>query len=452
MFKCFVHWFVFRLIRLFYSRIEVRGLDRIPRDAPVIFVLNHPNGVLDPVLLMTALGRQVTFLSKSTLFAYPLSRWASESFGALPVFRTKDIGRRGGAVNEADMATRNETTFARGRELLAKGGAMALFPEGTTHSEPRLLKLRTGAARLALSAADKFSWASGLVVVPVGLWYESKTRFRTPALLVGGEPLRIDDFRERYLSDPRAAARHVTDHLEERLAAVVLQAENRNLLKAIPAVAAWTAPNGHAGGLAARHAWAATLLSSYEKLKRRNPDRLDFLAGRIRRYATLLRSFGITDPWQLEETTLRPRRAVGRGLVLLLLGLPALVGVILSFVPHRLSGTLARHVKRGKQTQAGMVKIVGGAVLELLTWVIEAAIVGAVFGPWWGFALFCCAPLFAYAAVRWVEMWSTFVDLLRVLRFRGPLVGLRYRLEAVRKELAQHVIEAVESVRESADP
>ena len=49
----------------------------------------------------------------------------------------------------------NEATFAGCRALLRTGQPIALFPEGTTHSNTTMLPLRTGAARIALSAESE---------------------------------------------------------------------------------------------------------------------------------------------------------------------------------------------------------------------------------------------------------------------------------------------------------
>ena len=224
MFKRLFKTIAFGLVRLFYSKIEVHGRENLLADTPLIFVLNHPNGIIDPVLLMIAMRRPVAFLSKSTLFTNPINRWILDIFGALPVFRRQDIGKRGGAKDEQHMIASNEETFARCRRLLCQGRAMALFPEGKTHSEPELLPLRTGAARIALSAEAETDWAIDMHMVPVGLWYEHKTRFRTAALLVVGEPLIIDDYADAYAADARQTARDVTDLIEEVLDGVVLQA------------------------------------------------------------------------------------------------------------------------------------------------------------------------------------------------------------------------------------
>src|SRR5688572_13327696 len=86
------------LIRLYYREIAVSG--RPPANGPVILVANHPNGLLDPLVLCIGVGRPVAFLGKSTLFSNPLARLILRAFAAIPVFRAK----------EADTA-QNEDTF-----------------------------------------------------------------------------------------------------------------------------------------------------------------------------------------------------------------------------------------------------------------------------------------------------------------------------------------------------
>src|SRR5450432_1317910 len=165
--EALIRWLTEALVRLYYPVRLVEGGARIPRDRPVVFVLNHPNGLLDPIVLRVATGRATRFLAKSTLFGNPLGRLA--------------MG-----------ASRNDESFARCRAALARGEALALFPEGVSHSDPQLRPLKTGAARITLSAEREVADAGGqlgAVVVPVGLFYERKTLFRSRVLLDVGEPL-----------------------------------------------------------------------------------------------------------------------------------------------------------------------------------------------------------------------------------------------------------------------
>src|SRR3954468_22748962 len=197
-----VRLLILGLIQLFYPRIEARGEEHLP-EGPTLFMLNHPNGLLDPLVLMQALGRHVSFLAKSTFFVNPIGRVLMQAFGALPVYRQRDVGKPGGPPAGATDA--NEATFAGCRALLRTGKPIALFPEGTTHSNTMMLPLRTGAARIALSAEAEANWQLGLRVVPVGLWYQNKSRFRSSALVVIGKPFSLADFAATYQNDNNAA-------------------------------------------------------------------------------------------------------------------------------------------------------------------------------------------------------------------------------------------------------
>jgi 1-acyl-sn-glycerol-3-phosphate acyltransferase len=123
--------------------------------------------------------------------------------------------------------TRNRETFARAREALSRGGVIALFPEGASHDEPKLLALKTGAARIALGAA----LGEGLQIVPAGLYYTWKTRFRSSALLTFGEqipvsPVALDERGE----PPLAATKELTRRIEDALSRLTLGAESREAL------------------------------------------------------------------------------------------------------------------------------------------------------------------------------------------------------------------------------
>jgi glycerol-3-phosphate O-acyltransferase / dihydroxyacetone phosphate acyltransferase len=146
------------LVRLYYPARSVDSGERIPRGKPLVFVLNHPNGLLDPIVLRVASGRPSRFLAKSTLFGNPLGRLAMSAFGSIPVYRAHESGARSGD------ASRNDVSFARCRAELAAGSVLALFPEGVSHSDPEMRPLKTGAARIALSGRAhraRGSWGAG---------------------------------------------------------------------------------------------------------------------------------------------------------------------------------------------------------------------------------------------------------------------------------------------------
>jgi 1-acyl-sn-glycerol-3-phosphate acyltransferase len=201
------------MIHTFFRRVEVDGLERLPTTGPVITVANHANGLVDGLLLMSTLPRWPRFLGKATLFRItplkPLLRLA----GVIPVYRAKDA-----KPGDTDRASQNDATFAECRRLLGQGALVAIFPEGISHDLDTLQPLRTGAARIALTAAAE--GAIDLDIVPIGLAYDAKATFRSHALVTIGDPIPVRQWAEAYVTDERATVRACTGAISEGLRAV----------------------------------------------------------------------------------------------------------------------------------------------------------------------------------------------------------------------------------------
>jgi hypothetical protein len=76
--------------------------------------------------------------------------------------------------------------------VLKGNGAVLIFPEGTSHSNTRLVPLKSGLARVALQARN--SDIKSLQIMPIGLVFENKA---TPGSAIGvqvGEPISVDDW------------------------------------------------------------------------------------------------------------------------------------------------------------------------------------------------------------------------------------------------------------------
>jgi len=421
------------LVRLYYPTRVLDGAERIPLGKPLIFVLNHPNGLLDPLVLRVVTGRPSRFLAKSSLFRNPFGRLAMDAFGSLPVYRPHES-------SAADVA-RNEETFARCRAELASGGFLALFPEGTSHSDPQLRPLKTGAARIALSAEAEREGALGVTIIPAGLAYDRKTTFRSSVLLVVGEPIAVAPMLEDYRRDERATVTALTDEIASRLDAIVLQAESRDLLAGIARVARWT--SDQPDDPAARHRRARELAAAYQRLRERDPARVDAVVAEVRGYWSTLRRLGVRDPWALEMGAPRAAAVLGAVGKLALAAPLALAGALMGWVPYRLSGTVARRVTKDEDILS-TVKLLAGSLFLFVGWSLEAALVGWWRGAAWALPTFALGLGGGYVALRFEELLHDGRIAWRALSMRAFHFGTARRLAERRRALADAVARALE--------
>lgn len=173
----FVRSIVAFALNLFYRVEVVRHLSDL--SGPVMFVGNHPNSLIDPALVFVITDRQVTFLAREPLFRAPVLGWLLKGLGALPVYRKQD---------HPGLMEKNEGTLETAAAALAGSKAITIFPEGKSHSAPQLSDIKTGCARIALKVARK---GTALRIVPIGLTYAQKHRFRSRVHVEVGEPILV---------------------------------------------------------------------------------------------------------------------------------------------------------------------------------------------------------------------------------------------------------------------
>lgn len=437
----FIRWLARTALSIFYRRVEVEGASRVPLDRPLVLVANHPNGLIDPALLFGWLPVTPRFLGKSTLWRIaplvPLLRLAA----VIPVYRKQD---------QADLS-RNAETFARCHELLAAGGAIALFPEGGSHAEPALLPLKTGAARIVLGAEGERG-PLGLRVVPVGLVFDVRGRFRSRALVRVGapiDPLAVagEGWREQSPEAVRALTAAIEDGLEEVTLNFESWEQARLVGRAAEVLARDAADLPRRQSLAAELEARRAVLLGYRDLVARHPGRVAAVAAEVAAYEALLGAAGVRDRQVAARYPLPGvARWLGRTLAILLGWLPlAAIGSVLNLLPYLAVTGVARVFGR-PEDQRATYKVYPALLLYPVTWGIEAwaaARMAAAPGPggWLpaaaALAVFLAGPLTGAAALAFHDRRRQLQAEARAfltLRTRRRLAEeLRRRREAVRR-------------------
>ncbi|HSL82603.1 MAG TPA: 1-acyl-sn-glycerol-3-phosphate acyltransferase [Thermoanaerobaculia bacterium] len=291
-----------RLLRLFFRRIEVVGLEHVPPGAGGVLIAWHPNGLLDPALILTHFPKRVVFGARHGLFAWPGLGRLLRYLGTVPIYRPQDAGMDDAARREANRQSLD--TLAR---EVAEGSFAALFPEGVSHDEPGLQALRPGAARLYLRARELTPpGGPPPVVIPVGLHYDRKNLFGSGALVELHPPLDVPAELARPApgeAERRRQVEGLTTLFDRALTEVVLATESweihhlmhrlRKVFRAERAARAGARPGKPT--LQERVLGLARVRRGYLARRESDPEETARILGRVKRYDKMLHALGIED-------------------------------------------------------------------------------------------------------------------------------------------------------------
>jgi hypothetical protein len=361
----------------------------------------------------------------------PLVSWFVKAMNCLPVYRKQD------GANTAD----NGRTLDAARAILAKGGAIALFPEGTSHSDPKLKPLKTGAARLALGAAAD---GANIQIIPVGLHYTDKAIFRSDALMTYGAPIDVprvilDDNAE----PPREAALLLTEQIRAGLNEVTVQAESTEFFDLLcKAESLFTAASsGEEDALADRATILREFSSHYDELKDRVPKRLWRLRRRIESHFALLSALKLRAGHpDLHDFT--PGNVVGytlRNLVMLILCGPlALLGWVWHMPAYYTVRAIA-FLSKGDTDQRATIKLIAALLLFPASWIAVGLALGLLFGWVTGLCVGLSGPFLGYIVLHFKERVERIGLATRALTVfltrRRHLERLSLQRSALRNEL-----------------
>ena len=177
----------FRLMRLyvklglffFTKKIKVVGLKNVPKKGAVLFAINHPNGLIDPLIVTTNNPRASYFLVKAAAFKNPIIEKILNSLNLIPIYRMRD---------GIDQLAKNEAVFNKCYNIFNRGKSLMIFPEGSDCRDRTVRPLSKGFTRIVYGAIEKYPNLK-IQVVPVGLTYQNASQFPCKVALHYGTPI-----------------------------------------------------------------------------------------------------------------------------------------------------------------------------------------------------------------------------------------------------------------------
>ena len=205
------------------KKIIVNGKENIPKKGAILFMANHPNGLIDPLIITTNNPRTNYFLTRAASFKKPLVRWFLNSLNLIPIYRIRD------GVNQLN---KNKEVFERCFDLLDNQKALMIFPEGSHDKRRTVRSLSKGFSRIVFGAIERNPKLQ-IQIIPVGITYQDSSSYPFKVSLNYGTPILANDFYKSNLnhSDIKEIKDVISDQLKTLSVHIPLTEEYGKLIE-----------------------------------------------------------------------------------------------------------------------------------------------------------------------------------------------------------------------------
>lgn len=204
--------------QLYFRKVRVVGLGNVPAKGPVIYAITHQNSLLDAYLSNGFSWRSPYYLVRADIYNNKFVDKLMRSIKTLPIYRIRD---------GADSMKKNDKIFDATKEILTKGGVVAIFPEGSHSLIHKVRPLKKGIARIAFMADAATDFNLNVQIIPIGINYESYFSTKGRTLVTFGKPISVADYKQTYLEDQNNAYRELLVELSSRMKSSILHIESK---------------------------------------------------------------------------------------------------------------------------------------------------------------------------------------------------------------------------------
>ena len=201
----FVKYYIRIGFAFYFKKIQIHHAENIPKKKAVIFVANHQNALLDPILIGSTNPREMHYLTRAQVFKKPVIKALLHSINMLPIYRIRD---------GFESLSNNEAVFQNCYSLLEKQSAILIFPEGNHNLKRRVRILSKGFTRIVFGALEH-NPNNEIVIVPVGINYSEPTKYASKVSLYYGKPIDVRPYWENY--DKNDSVTNIKEDVREQL-------------------------------------------------------------------------------------------------------------------------------------------------------------------------------------------------------------------------------------------
>ncbi|HLP55903.1 MAG TPA: 1-acyl-sn-glycerol-3-phosphate acyltransferase [Fluviicola sp.] len=392
--------------RLFYRR-QLQINNKHPRYGSTIYVCNHPNSFMDPLLIGHNNKPIVHFMARADVFKWWLKPivWAAHM---LPIYRQHD---------GEDTKAKNQGSFDEVNRSLAIGRNILIFGEGFTDDVAiRGLKpVKKGAARMGFSALEAINWSKNIYMCALGITYTDRNTMGSESLLVNGERICLNDYKDAYQANPSKTINEVTKLIERDMQECITYVADKNWYSFLENVMQLTRKGinhqNHDRNIPLKERWeySRRLAKWMNAQKLDENEELVSLKKDMDAYFNLQKRMKMQDRFVLAKDHPELKNRTKELLIILFAWPLAILGMIHGFIPYIVVKKFTEKSFRRKVFW-GSVKMMLGKLLGTIYNIPIICVVTHYFLPYWwlGIIYYFIVPMICWVAWRYVVAISEF--------------------------------------------
>ena len=376
--------------RTYFKKFKYQGKEKIPKNAGIIYAVNHQNAFLDAIVIATQTDAPLNFLARADIFKKKIANKILRNFYMLPVYRQRD------GVNTIE---KNKITFDDCHEILNQKGNLVIFPEGNHNYKKTLRPLKKGLARIALGTLSKFGKETPLYIIPLGIDYESHFKMNSDILLNVGEPINVSDHYSKFIENSVDAINKLTLKIAEDLESLIINIQDIEnydelyyLLHGFPFLEKNQDPKR-------KFDLRKEKLIKAESLSTQNPEDYKNIITDVKIVKSFMSKHEIK-PYLINKPPSSYLVLVVLSLILLLLSPFHLIGLVTNYIPYKIPVWFVENKIKDKHFHASLKQAMG-VLLFIFYWLLITLSI-TIFKDWsYGIIFLLIAPIIAMVNFRY---------------------------------------------------
>ena len=409
--------------RTYFKNFKYLGKEKIPKNAGIIYAVNHQNAFLDPIVIAGQTDNPINFLARADIFKNKFVSKLLRSVYMLPIYRQRD---------GVDTIEKNQKTFEDCYKILKNNGHLIIFPEGNHNSKKKLRTLKKGVSRIALGTLSKYGKNIPLYIVPVGIDYENHYNMNSDILLNVGEPININNFFDEYVKSPVEVLNKLTHQIRQNLESVLIHIKDDENYDEIYFLLHRFSLNNETE-IERKFKIRNSILAKLEMLKKKELKTYENLLENVKVVRSFVKENKIR-PYLLKNSPLSFFKIVVISLIMIIIFPLHLITLTTNYLPYKIPVWFVEN-KIKDRTFHGSLKLSIGVILFIIYWFHLILFTFLFFGNKIALLLIFLLPIFAVLNFKY---W------ILIIKLKG---AWSYR-RAIKKENYNSVIKALSYINE----